>query len=151
MEASRTRRARVVLGVLAVALVGLGVLAREPLWMWATTKRRALPRGPSWSHFYQQRGYVTLHRWTGARVVQRRFWVHNGLKAEETYLVGGRVARKTEWRDNGSVIGQYGLEAGRRGRTSPPWLWGVTDQIEPTIPAWMKDDALWQAALDAQD
>ena len=33
---------------------------------------------------------------------------------------------------------------------APPWRWGVTDQTEPTMPAWMKDDAKWQAALDAQ-
>ena len=35
--------------------------------------------------------------------------------------------------------------------TESPWLWGVTDQTEPTMPEWMKDDAQWQAALDAQE
>ena len=35
-------------------------------------------------------------------------------------------------------------------REGPPWLWGVTDQTEPSMPEWMKDDAKWQVALDAQ-
>ena len=26
-----------------------------------------------------------------------------------------------------------------------PWLWGVTDQTEPSMPEWMKDDEKWQA------
>ena len=34
---------------------------------------------------------------------------------------------------------------------SPPWLWNVTDQTAPSMPAWMKDDEQWQRVLDAQD
>ncbi len=36
-------------------------------------------------------------------------------------------------------------------KATPPWLWNVTDQTTPSIPAWMKDDEQWQRALDAQD
>ena len=36
-------------------------------------------------------------------------------------------------------------------KTKSPWLWGVTDQTAPSMPAWMKDDKQWQATLDAQE
>ncbi len=38
-----------------------------------------------------------------------------------------------------------------RVRARPPWLWGVTDQTEPTMPAWMKDDEKWAKAREGQD
>ena len=49
--------------------------------------------------------------------------------------------------EDGEVL--LSQEEGRL-KFTPPWLWGVTDQTAPTMPAWMKDDAKWQAALDAQ-
>ncbi len=59
----------------------------------------------------------------------------------------------TSWNADGTVNRQAfrsadGLE---EERDSPPWLWAVTDQTEPTMPAWMKDDAKWQATLAAQE
>ena len=63
----------------------------------------------------------------------------------------------TEWHPDGSVRHQRRLffdESGEtvreQARESPPWWWGVTDQTEPTMPEWMKDDAKWQEALDSQ-
>ena len=52
------------------------------------------------------------------------------------------------WKLDGTVVYQRGADGEKR--RAPPWLWGVTDQTEPTMPAWMKDDEKWQAALDAQ-
>ena len=60
---------------------------------------------------------------------------------------------ESDWNVDGTVHSQVTNDS--KGnlveRRSPPWLWGVTDQTEPSIPAWVKDDALWQAALDAQE
>ena len=42
--ASRPRRARVALGVIALAVIGLGVWAWEPLYWWVILKRfRSVP------------------------------------------------------------------------------------------------------------
>ena len=64
---------------------------------------------------------------------------------------------ETWWRVDGRVLSQSSIDLLPTGqsvaiirRSSPPWLWGVTDQSTPSMPGWMKDDAKWQAALDAQ-
>ena len=59
--------------------------------------------------------------------------------------------QRTEWSERGKVVRQYRQPGGARfplRQTSPPWLWGVTDQSEPTMPAWMKDDEKWAKALE---
>ena len=47
------RRAKLVLLVLAVAIVGLGVWRGEAVWMWMSTKRISItsqtPLSPSWA------------------------------------------------------------------------------------------------------
>ena len=45
--------------------------------------------------------------------------------------------------------GLFGLLGGET-RRAPPWWWDVTDQTEPSMPEWMKDDEQWQATLDAE-
>ncbi len=55
----------------------------------------------------------------------------------------------TYWLPDGTVTAQRDRELGET--LEPPWLWGVTDQTEPSAPAWILDDAQWQAALDAQE
>ena len=67
-----------------------------------------------------------------------------------------RPLRVTTWDYDGRVwMQQIASPDGREAsawrvemRLSPPWLWGVTDQTEPSMPAWMKDDKLWAKALE---
>ncbi len=148
------RRAKLVLLVLAVALVGLGVWAWEPLWMWATTKTVTRPPATRNWDGLRVRSYAIVKRWRDfppERTVE--FYEKTGFKSME---VEWRAApfRWTTWNVDGSVAEQNQADIDGHPiihRDSPPWLWGVTDQTEPTMPAWMKDDAQWQAALDAQE
>ena len=52
------------------------------------------------------------------------------------------IIRSTLWDGYGSIVRPWELDLN---------FPGATDQTEPTMPAWMKDDAKWQAALDAQE
>ena len=153
--ASRTRRARVVLGVVALAVVGLGVWAWEPLWWLVTTRVR----------FYQTemdignvnarmwvpvRGQGRVHRWNGEWHGKGLFYhPSNGYLAAEIVWQTGRVVRSTRWKEDGRVY--YQSSPDQRERESAPWLWGVTDQTAPSMPEWILDDKQWQAALDAQE
>ena len=78
----------------------------------------------------------------------------SGLKAVEG-IVFKTSTHGTQWRSDGTVQVQSVISRKMGGDDSviqsPPWLWNVTDQTAPSIPAWMKDDELWQRALDAQD
>ena len=151
------RRAKLVLLVLAVALVGLGVWAwvnAGPLYWWVMTERVYVERVDS--EGYRVRGYRGRSRWgDDDRLPLLVLWyVDTGLMANKS--VHGEQPRATTWRHDGTVNCQLGHDRARlRGGPTlwsrPPWLWGVTDQTEPSMPAWMKDDALWQAALDAQE
>ncbi len=159
--ASRPLRARVVLAVIALAVIGLGVWAWEPVWLWATTKRVFEESSCGGKKI---RGWHTVSRWTGDDLGFRLFFVENGwLRAEGTG--DDPFERVTNWNMDGEVVHQaYAVDydggvwtRSRRivvtsmGGKGPPWLWGVSDQTAPTMPAWMKDNAKWQAALDAQD
>ncbi len=59
----------------------------------------------------------------------------------------------TNWSSDGAVVAQAEYRADGTWYISdtPPWLWNVTDQTAPSMPAWMKDDEKWLRALDAQD
>ena len=150
--ASRTRRAKVVLGVIAVALVGLGVWAWEPVWMWATTRDSLGWGSASWQEPGKevQRAVVRLSIWNGKKHGKTRAWyVESGTLASEGDYRNGSPVSVTHWNNDGTVREQRGWRDGVRlpKRTSPPWLWGVTDQTEPTMPEWMQDDEQWQAAF----
>ncbi len=135
--------------VLAVALVGLGVWAWKPVWWWAMTEKRytthselVYPKGADAWLVHDCRGF-SWRTWSGTSGA-RQWYVDSGFMCRDWYIDDQRI---TEWDVNGALVRQ-GLV---RERTAPPWFWGVTDQTEPSIPAWMKDDAKWQAALDAQE
>ena len=143
------RRAKLVLLVLAVAFVGLGVLASQPVYWWVMTKRQY------YEIFYmggRERGYQAVWRWGRQPGVAhgwgRSYNVDSGVLRGESYHENGLLLRETSWFHDGEVIHQLD-EA--KSRWAPPWWWGVTDQTEPTMPAWMKDDEKWQAALAAQE
>ncbi len=178
--ASRPRRARIVLGVITLAVIGLGVWAWEPLYWWVVRKsvpRESLmpvmrwetsrPSGFRWvserasnlrRHPY--RGWDTVRRFGTDRTNHGpsvAWYLETGFKAFEQEWHDGEAIRTTYWNPDGSIAWQstgdtiwIPLMSEDPDRTHPPWLWGVTAQTEPSMPEWMKDDAKWQAALDAQ-
>ena len=151
------RRAKLVLLVLAIALVGLGVWRGEPVWWWVTTERvyeqRAWASSSPVSLREFARGWYRVRRWGSDRSSEGPavYWYGaTGFRAATVLYKNAGALQYTRWRPDGTVIWQIdGLNSAFR--NSSPWLWGVTDQTSPSIPAWMKDDAKWQAALDAQE
>ncbi len=144
-----------VLLVLAVAVIGLGMWAwldEGPLYWWVMTKRvcRSFKlegseiRGwDSMSRFEIGSAQTNLgHLGTGL------FWytASGFLFSRREDSANGRI-RATFWHEDGTVEKQMGTEISGR-KTAPPWLWGVTDQTEPTMPEWMKDDEKWAEALE---
>ena len=144
------RRAKLVLLVLACALVGLGVWGWESLWWWVMTEKhfRGWERG-------ETRGWQRRSRETGLLLLEQRFCVLSGFKTLE--MVGkGDMTRTTEWSKDGRVLGQWQIKGAGANITveecnDPPWWWGITDQSAPSAPAWILDDDEWYTALDAQD
>ena len=126
--ASRTQLAKVVLAILAVAFVGLGVLAREPLWWWVTTKREEVEYRLGG---HPVRGWRRVHRWTGQQLEAEIHYVENGFLAGRTHLTGRLHA--AGWRFNGSV-------SMRSYRNERPPFEDVPDQTEPTAPWWKEGE-----------
>ena len=88
-------------------------------------------------------------RWVRESGREVAYYVGNGFKARERLVVGAEQ-RTTKWNYDGKVREQsvwigddFGeqsvwidLPGGWMGKHSPPWWWGVEDQIEPTAPWW---------------
>ncbi len=154
--ASRTRRAKVALLALTLALLVLGVWAwvnGGPLWEWVMTE--TVPTHEFPNHLgHVARSVCIRQRWGGEVLCRICYSTENGLIAICAQKNTSGEWVETSWRFDGTVERQLlqhcGTPLSYELKTSPPWLLGVTDQTEPTIPAWMKDDAKWQAALDAQ-
>ena len=110
---------------------------------------------------HEVRGWRTYQRQGDYRGAGHRRWVYwflgNGRKQSEANWSEGYLLWMTEWNYDGTVHAQFdfvspdgSLTDSPREKESPPCLWGVSDQTTPSMPAWMKDDEKWQAALDAQ-
>ncbi len=155
--ASRPRRARVVLAVIALAVIGLGVWRGEAVYWWVMTKRIPTGAWESWDMKYEARGYTSRQRWASGKKRWHGPAVHHFVETGLLWNKGshrdGRWDHGTWWEFDGTVMKQVRHdESGRpEEKTSPPWWWGVTDETAPSMPEWMKDDAKWQAALDAQE
>ncbi len=83
-------------------------------------------------------GWATVKRWTDPPVQHGNLVCYigeNGFKAKEEEYKDGDATKGTEWNFDGTVSRQIRSPWGR-GRTSPPWWWGVKDQTEPTAPWW---------------
>ena len=160
--ASRTRRARVVLAVVAMAVVGLGVWRGEAVYLGVTTKRYFKERTSSYDDVRfpsppATRGWTRVRRWDNHPTMEALWYVETGYESANLAFDRNGYVQMTQFAPDGNVLRQmwqYGSGGTYRlkwTRFSPPWFWSVTDQTEPTIPAWMKDHAKWQAALDAQE
>ena len=152
------RRAKLVLLVLAVALVGLGVWAwvdEGPLWRWMMTTRRYRE---SSRESELVRGWSTIHRWSGINVGPfADYFVRSGKRSSYGSESDDGIYKHTSWKFDGSVSWQISynvrIPPGDREKGLnylPPWLWGVTDQTEPTMPEWMKEDEKWAKAFEEQ-
>ena len=64
------------------------------------------------------------------RDTQDEWYTQTGLLSERCELLSGRA---TCWNPDGTIEVQFNVKSRDR-RESPPWLWGMTDQTEPTAP-----------------
>ena len=145
------RRAKLVLLVLAVAIVGLGVRAWEPVCSFVVFEEVpcyrlsfggvSTPPQPEDT----RRGICVRNRWTHQRRFETFWWAHNGFLATKHEYDGEELIRTTHWNADGSMHTEHWDEDGDLS------IRGVPDQTAPSMPEWMKDDAKWQAALDAQE
>ena len=121
------------------------------LWRWVMTK------GIQFSEFdgrsfieseyggYELRGWVTVERWNPTQTLRGTvvlYYQENGFKAAEGKASPiGPYSAGTRWGIDGRLKEQQIWKGGERieHRGDPPWLWGVTDQAEPTAPWWGKE------------
>ena len=150
-----SRRSRIIAIVIALAVVAVCIslyisawVNEGPMWRWVMTKRI----GAVGNIGHPVTGWATVRRWwshveqgqpidTFSHGPSVLYYDDTGFKAIEEHYKVGRVIRRTEWNLNGTVKRQT-LWKESEGkvpsdtRTSPPWLWGVTDQTKPTAPWW---------------
>ena len=131
---NRSRLVLVVILVAVATLLGSLWVGEGPLWRWVMLVEE------EWSSSIGEaeiRGLVSRHRWKGTRHGSRGAWY-----VESGYLANQAAPRGlTHWGPDGVVLGQIFVEGNGDERiiSSPPWLWGVTDQTEPTAPWWGKE------------
>ena len=145
------KRSRLVLALILVAVVVLVVFLwvdEGPLWRWVvltTVESQGswlVGDEPTLSHFVWQK-LSTVRRDSGASHGTTTYWyVGNGFKAGLEIYDNAVMMRSTRWSFDGHVQSQS-LRLPKNGllhsRFYPPWLWGVTDQTEPTAPWWGKE------------
>ena len=136
----RRRLAWVVLAGVLLAAVALGTLYGPAIWDHVTLRRVHMCESPipltPW--FQESRhsvcGWYT-ERWFPLRYLHgpARLWYRaNGYLATEDWYEGGEPVRQTGWFTFGAI--GFQIDDGANNRALPPWLWGVTDQTEPTAP-----------------
>ena len=147
-----SRRARLILVVLAIGLVAIGTAVWEPLYWWATSRRifvedstaetgafsdpltgGARVEYPAWRTY-------GVARWSAKKELHGRVVVYykpNGFLAESSLHRNGIWIRGTYWRIDGAVNYQFRNSGENiQRKKSPPWWWNVTAQTEPTAPWW---------------
>ena len=128
------RRAWVIVGLLAVALVAVAVPLAKPVWWWVALGRFEVSRPGT-------RGFEVRNRWTGTLHRAASWYEDNGFKYSVTFLDGSEFC-VTNWNHDGSVDSQMRNRFGKiqtRFNTAPPWWWGVQDQTSPSDPQWITE------------
>ena len=68
------------------------------------------------------------------------YYIENGFKAKDGMYQDGLPVAVTQWNFDGTINVQVTQEKGEVVfKKSPPWLWGVQDQTEPTDPQWIAE------------
>ncbi len=137
MTNSRPKAAKIILALIAIGVVVLGIFCWEQVWMLVITTE--VPIEWKGSDLELIRGRSQVKRWDRDRKHGRTiaWYVKTGWKAHESEHREG-TSRQTYWNFNGTVNRQLNSAKMRLViyKRSPPWLWDVTDQSEPTAPWW---------------
>ena len=155
----RPKRGRLALAIVAIAGVALCVslwVNEGPLY-WLVMTKKEYSTQDSYSDKtgepHPVQFDVSMTRWTKPGIRHGKvvgYYLENGFKAGQVEFRMGRQTSATCWNFDGTVWFQTGelLEKTyppseqhsrpRQKKWSPPWLWGVTDQTEPTAPWWGK-------------
>ena len=136
----KPRRATLVLWivVVAIALVTTSLWLNEgPLWRWVILKRVDEEYSdPVTGHVLRgwqiRLRFRDLSYWREAKM----WYVKNGYLAQDWHK--GFESRVTSWNLDGTVRNQviHRPDDPTTLKKTPPWLWGVTAQTEPTAPWW---------------
>ena len=151
-------RSHLVLGVLLVGVVVLCIslwVNEGPLWRLVMLKKIPYHKmGPMDFEGHVLRCEMMVNRWTHAspRWPIVYYYLDTGCKAIEKHEEG-EFLKETYWNYDGSVraqilsqivdkegvaVGKVAL--GKINKRTPPWLWGVKDQTEPSAPWWHEKD-----------
>ncbi len=137
-------RSHLVLAVILGAVVALcisGWVNEGPLWRWMVLKEQTTEESGGWLHRklfgnHRIRVRATVKRWSDPPIPHGKaigFYTQNGFKALEGEFRNGLMISVTIWNFDGTVAHQ-GVPG--PDKTSPPWLWGVKDQTQPSAPWW---------------
>ncbi len=130
----KTCHHRILIATLPAALIVTSVAYGPNIWQWATQEREYVRTGPEDDPYL---GYVTKRRWsdTGIPEGPLELWYAESGLPERRGAISSGIYYCTWWNPDGSMGAQID---GNIFREEPPWLWGVTDQTEPSAP-WIKD------------
>ena len=137
----------IILLTVAVLCVSLWV-GEGPLWRLVMLKQEtfqyAADATPHPLPNSELRGWTQRSRWAGKVLRDVAYYVESGFRAFDIDYRRGWTA----WEPVGKVRSQsyyiFNAEGGNNGQVpieGPPWLWGVTDQTEPTAPWWGEEKA----------
>ena len=133
----RSRLLLVVIVVAVAAFVPALWVNEGPLWRWVMLIEKPY-HGNSSGH--ETRGAVFRHRWSSEIFFAHSYYVESGYLAFVRRKVGNET-HTTNWSLDGRVFKQWIFGLSVQERCEPPWLWGVTDQTEPTAPWWDEEKA----------
>ena len=143
----RGRFIAVVIALAAIAVVALCVslwVNEGPMWRWVMTDvvvDEEIKKLPGWPKEEKVRCYGRNDRWDGTRIQDLWFSASTGYLCRDQRWSAVETFRITVWGQDGKIAMQGSARAGKIlvANLEPPWLWGVTDQTEPTDPQWIAE------------
>ena len=134
------RVARLLLLVLATAVVVVAIPMLRPVFWWVVTTKESF--GFVNGSFDDTWGWYRKLRWSEARYGYCvLYYTKNGFKARESDMRHGKIIWATDWLPNGEVSCQIQLSSGgmEEEKLSPPWWRDVEDQTSPSDPQWIAE------------
>ena len=133
------KRAKVLLIFVFALLAALTPFVGPPVWRLVVFKKIPFPdprfASPTrfWDDSWRIRGWYQVKRWGNPYQHWREVWIYteNGLVHSVRDTID-RETRKTVWSPDGTIVKQLHDTVSKRAwRLSPPWWFGVTDQVPP--------------------